>query len=164
MPKPCQEACPVGFGMNDHLLVVATSGEVGKGARVFQAKAASHEGGAQGKEVQGQAMTPPLPILLSIANWNYPGVRALVAFFFAGLVVGFCLILRTDFFVIGAGISAISMPKTSASSVSLSALPILGAWFDRGKPLPALAIRSCSSTLRSVNSRCGDSSRRAPMP
>ena len=47
--------------------------------------------------------------------------------FFAGLIVGFCLILRVAFFVMGAGIAAISMPKTSASSVSLSALPVLGA-------------------------------------
>ena len=99
----------------------------------------------RGREVQRQAVIPSpfscsnpsaavpssphprRPVFRSIANWNYLGLRALVAFFFAGLVVGFCLILRTDFFVMGAVISAISMPKTSASSVSLSALPVLGA-------------------------------------
>lgn len=57
-----------------------------------------------------------------------PGLRARVAFFFAGVGVGFCLILRAAFFFArGSAISAISMPKTSASSVSLSNLPVLGA-------------------------------------
>jgi hypothetical protein len=49
MPKPCQETCPVGLGMNSRLLAVATSGEVREGVRVFYAKVASHERGSSGE-------------------------------------------------------------------------------------------------------------------
>jgi len=35
--------------MNNRLLVVATSGEVGEGARVFHSEVASHERGASGE-------------------------------------------------------------------------------------------------------------------
>lgn len=44
--------------MNNRLLVVATSGEVGEGARVFHAKVASHERGASGEGIAQSSDDP----------------------------------------------------------------------------------------------------------
>ena len=58
LPEPCQEIRPVGLIMKDRLLVVATSGEVLEGARIFYAKLRAMNVEPRGREVQGQAMFP----------------------------------------------------------------------------------------------------------
>ena len=56
--QPCQEIRSVGLAMKDRLLVLAASGEVREGARIFHAKLRAMKTEPRGREGQGQAMTP----------------------------------------------------------------------------------------------------------
>jgi len=59
LPELCQAIPPAGLGMNNRLLVGATSGEVVEGARVFHATVASQDRGASG---EGDATSSHAPI------------------------------------------------------------------------------------------------------
>lgn len=57
-----------------------------------------------------------------------------------------------------------SSPNSSDKPSAARIFSFLGPLFDKGIPLPALAMRSFSSTLRNLKSSSGCSSSRAPMP
>src|SRR5208283_6141510 len=65
-----------------------------------------------------------------------------------------------------AGVAAVSMssPNSSDRSSSARTFLLLLAFFDRGRPAPARATNSLSSTWRRRNSNSGLASKRAPTP